>query len=153
MYICKECGKPTPKSYSGMCQSCYRYFKEGGTINPLPEHGRIAYDANGRVICHICGRAYTRLGSHVKESHEMTIDGYKEMFGLCKRSRTTESSYSNMMHNYSEKYNMSERLTEAGKGTRIKKGDTAMRKNKRVRLQEILDKKDRKFKNGRLETT
>ena len=31
-------------------------------------------DATGKVICHICGRAYTRLGSHVKESHDMTIE-------------------------------------------------------------------------------
>ena len=146
MCICKECGKLTPRSYSGMCQGCYNYFKNGGHIYPLPEHGRIVYGDDGKVICHICGRAYTRLGSHVKESHDMTIDEYKEMFGICRRTKTTESSYSDKMHNYSEKYNMSERLIEVGKSTRIKKGDNTMRKGKEVRLQEKLDKLNRKNK-------
>ena len=71
---CRECGRNTEKSYSGMCQSCYNYFRNGGTINPLPDKGRIEYDAHGKVICHICGKAYTRLGSHVRESHNMTIE-------------------------------------------------------------------------------
>jgi len=143
MYICKECGKPTPRSYSGMCQSCYNYFRKGGTVNELPEHGRITYDVNGKVVCHICGRAYTKLGSHVRESHAMTIDEYKEAFGLCKCTKTTEQSYSSMMRSYSKQYKMDERLIEIGKNTRIKKGDNTFRKNKKVRLQEILDKKAR----------
>ena len=145
---CKECGKIiTGKVYpNGMCQGCYKYFQGGGTINPLPEHGRIAYDANGKVICHICGRSYTRLGSHIKESHEMTIDQYKEKFGLCRKSRTTENSYSENMSYLAYKYKMDERLVETGKNTRIKKGDCSMRKGKKVRLQEILDKKERKLR-------
>ena len=83
MKVCKECGKIIEgKSYSGDCQGCYHYFRNGGTVNPLAEHGRIKHDATGKVICHICGRAYTRLGSHVKESHGITIEEYKEEFGL-----------------------------------------------------------------------
>lgn len=144
MFYCKECGKLTSKSYSGMCQSCYRYFNNGGTINKIPEHGRIEYDVNGKVVCHMCGRAYTRLGSHIKESHGMTIDEYKEEFGLCRRTKTTEITYSIMMHSYSKINNMDKQLIEAGKNTRIKKGENSYRKNKSVRLQEILDKRDRK---------
>jgi NMD protein affecting ribosome stability and mRNA decay len=144
--FCKECGKFTDRSYSGMCQGCYNYFRKGGAVNPLPEHGRIKYDANGKVICHICGRAYTRLGSHVKESHAMSIEEYKEKFGLCKRARTTESSYSQVMHNYAKEYKMDERLLVVGQATRIKQGQTDMRKGKKVCLQEILEKRDRKFK-------
>ena len=145
MYICSECGKITPKSYSGMCQGCYRYFHNGGTINQLPERGRIAYDVNGRIVCHICGRAYTRLGSHIKESHGMTIEEYKEEFGLCKRTKTTEKSYSDKMHYNAIVNNMDKQLLEAGKNTRIKSGENYYRKNKKVRLQEILDKRDRKI--------
>ena len=106
----------------------------------------IKYDINGKVICHICGRAYTRLGSHVKESHDMTIEEYKEKFGLCKRAKTTESSYSNMMHRYAKEYKMDEHLLVVGQATRIKRGQTDMRKGKKVCLQEILEKRNRKFK-------
>lgn len=144
--LCKKCGKHTDRSYAGMCQGCYNYFRKGGEINPLPEHGKIKYDSNGKVICHICGRAYTRLGSHVKESHNMTIDEYKEKFGLCKRTKTTENKYSQIMHDYAKEYKMDERLLIVGQATRIKCGQTDMRKGKKVRLQEILDKKARKIK-------
>ena len=145
--FCKECGKPiSGKSYGGMCQGCYKYFKNGGTTNPLPEHGRIKYDETGKVICHVCGRAYSRLGSHIKESHNMTIKEYKEMYGLCANARTTAEDYSSTMRTLAYKYKMDEQLIETGKSTRFKKGDSTARKNKKVRLQEILDKKDRKFK-------
>ena len=144
--VCKECGRKIEKSYNGMCQSCYHYFRKGGTVNPIPEKGMIKYDINGKVICHICGRAYTRLGSHVKESHDMTIEEYKEKFGLCKRAKTTESSYSNMMHRYAKEYKMDEHLLVVGQATRIKCGQTDMRKGKKVCLQEILEKRNRKFK-------
>ncbi|MBR5604271.1 MAG: MucR family transcriptional regulator [Bacteroidales bacterium] len=129
-----------------MCQSCYNYFRKGGIVNPLPEHGRIRYDATGKVICHICGRAYTRLGSHVKESHDMTIKEYKEKFGLCKRTKTTERCYSQAMRNYAKNNGMDERLIKVGRNTRIQNGQVDMRKGKKVCLQEILDKRDRKFK-------
>ena len=146
MSICKECGKSIDKSYSEMCQSCYVYFRNGGTVNTLPEHGRVEHDENGKVICHICGRAYVRLGSHVKESHDMSIDEYKEKYGLCRRTKTTEKSYSSMMRIHANNNGMRDRLLKSGQNTRIKKGDTKHRKNKEVRLQEILEKRDRKGK-------
>lgn len=144
--FCKECGRKIDKSYSGMCQTCYHYFKNGGTINPLPEPGRIQHDINGRVVCHICGRAYNRLGSHVKESHYMTIEAYKAKFGLCKRAKTTESLYSHMMSKYAKENKMDQQLIISGQATRIKLGQSDKRKGKQVCLQEILDKRDRKFK-------
>ena len=143
---CRECGKEITKSYGGLCQGCYHYFRNGGTINPIPDKGRIEYDVNGRVVCHICGRAYTRLGSHVKESHSMTIEDYKEEFGLCKRANTTESSYSKVMSQHAKINEMDKQLIAVGRATRLKKGQTDMRKGKRVCMQEILDKRARKFK-------
>ena len=140
--FCKECGKQiNGKSYGGMCQGCYHYFKNGGTINPIPEHGRIEHDENGKVVCHVCGRAYSRLGSHIKESHNMTIKEYKEKYGLCANARTTEENYSKTMRTLAYKYNMDKQLIETGKNTRFKNGDSTARKNKEVRLQEILDKR------------
>lgn len=147
---CRECGKEIARSYSGLCQGCHHYFHNGGTINPIPEKGTISYDVNGKVVCHICGRAYTRLGSHVKESHNMTINEYKEEFGLCKRAKTTESSYSKIMSKHAKINNMDQQLISVGANTRIKKGQTDMRKGKKVCMQEILDKRARKFKHNKI---
>ena len=140
---CSKCGKHTDRSYAGMCQSCYRYYHDGGTENPLPPLGKIAYDHRGYVVCHICGRAYKRLGSHAKESHNMSIDEYKAEFGLCNNARTTEQNYSEHMHKLAYKYDMPNRLQETGKATRIKKGERDKRLGKKSRLQECLDRSER----------
>lgn len=143
-YLCSSCGKEhsSNKTYPNrLCQSCYNYFRKGGTINPLPETGRIVKDYRGYIVCHICGKAYVKLGGHIKESHNMTIAKYKEQFGLCNNCKTTEDSYSNTMNNYAYEYHMPEQLKEVGKATRIKTGDTHMRLGKEVRLQERLNKR------------
>ena len=149
---CEACGKyigDKKGSYGGLCQGCYTYFRKGGVVHEIPKKGRIEFDPEGKVICHICGRSYTKLGAHVKESHHMTISEYKEEFGLCTHSKTTERSYSSKMSQYALKYNMDEQLKIVGKDTRIKKGDTHLRKNKPVRLQECLDKSNRRKKDER----
>lgn len=144
---CSKCGKPiTTKVYpNGTCQGCYNYYHKGGTDNPLPALGKIEKDYRGYVVCHICGRAYKRLGSHIKESHNMTIAEYKKQFELCNNARTTEQNYSNHMHNLAYKYEMPKQLQVAGKATRIKKGEKDKRLGKKVRLQECLDK-SKKYK-------
>lgn len=143
---CSKCGKELTihdKRYKGMCQGCFKYYRDGGTDNPLPKKGRIATDERGYVVCHICGRAYKRLGSHVKESHKMTMEQYKKKFGLCANARTTSQTYHKMMKDLAYKNGMDKQLVEAGKNTRIQKGDNTMRKGKEVRLQECLDRRDR----------
>jgi NMD protein affecting ribosome stability and mRNA decay len=141
--ICSKCGKPTDRSYAGMCQGCYKYYHSGGTDNPLPPLGKVEYDHRGYVICHICGRAYKRLGSHIKESHGLTIAEYKAKFELCNNAKTTESNYSEHMHNLAYKYDMPKRLQITGYPTRIKKGEKDKRYGKKVRLQECLDRSER----------
>ena len=142
---CTKCGKPIPtKIYpNGTCQACYHYYHKGGVDNPIPPKGKIAHDHRGYVICHICGRAYKRLGSHIKESHGMSISEYKAEFELCNNARTTERNYSAHMHKLAYKYDMPNRLQETGKATRIKKGERDKRLGKKVRLQECLDKSER----------
>lgn len=142
---CSKCGKPIPdRIYPGeTCQACYLYYHKGGTDNLVPPKGRIAYDYRGCVICHICGRAYKRLGSHIKESHNMTIAEYKEKFELCNNAKTTEANYSEHMHDLAYKYDMPKRLQITGYPTRIQKGQRDMRLGKKARLQECLDKSER----------
>lgn len=144
---CPQCGKPIPnRHYGGLCQGCYKYFKSGGKIHSIPAAGTIAYDDQGKIICHICGKSFVRLGSHIKESHGLTIAEYKERFGLCHGAKTTEKSYSDIMSLHARSNSMDKQLLEAGKATRIQKGDNRLRKGKEVRLQERIDKQKRKFK-------
>lgn len=144
---CSQCGKPIPdKHYGSLCQGCYKYFKSGGKIHSIPPAGTIAYDDQGKPICYICGKSFVRLGSHIKESHGLTIAEYKEQFGLCRSTRTTEKSYSNIMKQHAKNNGMDQQLLEVGKTTRIQKGDTHLRKGKEVRLQERINKCKRKFK-------
>lgn len=146
VHFCTSCGKPIVNNRypNGLCQGCYKYFRTGGEINAIPPPGIITKDSRGYVICHICGRAYARLGSHVRESHGMTIHEYKERFGLCERSKTTEENYSKMMQSYAYKHGMAERLIVTGERTRIKPGENDKRSGKKVRLQESIDKRSRK---------
>lgn len=143
-YICSSCGKEHKgKNYpDNLCQGCYNYFRKGGQVNPIPQFGTIGKDYRGYIVCHKCGKAYVRLGSHVKESHNMTIHEYKDSFGLCESSHTTETSYSNMMKRYAYDNDMPNQLKETGIATRIKKGEK-LRLGKQARLQEVLNKKAR----------
>ncbi len=142
--ICKDCGKPLSRDvYGGLCQGCWRYYRSGGTVNEIPPHGVISHDHRGCVVCHICGKAFKRLGSHIRESHNMTIEEYKECFGLCANARTTEAQYSRKMRDNAYKYDMPNRLQVTGKNTQIKKGDKSKRLGKPTRLQESLDKRER----------
>ena len=65
----------------------------------------------------------------------MTIKEYKENFGLCNNSKTTETGYSQMMHDYAYQYNMPEQLRITGENTRIKPGETHLKLGKPLRLQ------------------
>ena len=143
--ICNECGKEINKKiYSGgICQGCYNYKRLGGVVHKLPALGMIEKDDKGYVICHICGRSYKRLGSHAKESHNLTIEQYKEKFGLCRNARTTEDKYSKVMKQHAYDNNMPAMLTEKGKRTRLTSTNKLHCKSK-VRLQEIIDKRNRK---------
>lgn len=43
------------------------------------------------VRCRICGQCYTKLGNHIKKTHKMTIDDYKNTYGgLIVAEKTSE---------------------------------------------------------------
>ncbi len=45
-------------------------------------YGNIEYDIIGNPICEICGKAYSRVLSHVRQVHDMSARDYKKKFGL-----------------------------------------------------------------------
>lgn len=143
---CSECGKVIGhKVYPNQtCQGCYLYFLRGGTVSDLPSVGEITQDYRGFVTCHICGRSYKRLGSHVRMSHGLTTKEYKEQFGLCACARTTEGAYSAHMRERAYVHEMPKQLLVCGVETRIKRGDSSLRAGKIARAQECLDKRKRK---------
>ncbi|HKR50873.1 MAG TPA: MucR family transcriptional regulator [Pseudonocardiaceae bacterium] len=47
-------------------------------------HGELAIESGtGRVCCHLCGRWYVSLGSHIR-THGHTADSYRDAMGLCR---------------------------------------------------------------------
>lgn len=47
-----------------------------------PDYGKVIKSTDGRIVCHICGKAYRKLGGHVVQKHGITSYQYKIMFGL-----------------------------------------------------------------------
>lgn len=126
---CKSCGK-TSKSYAGYCQQCYNYFivKNFKTYKDKTRYGEIAYvdDKNSKQhsmpICHICGKAYTKLQQHIYYAHNMSKKEYCDKFGLDHNVLLTSNDYHQKMSELAYKYDMDEQLRKAGKNTRFKKG-------------------------------
>ena len=114
----------------------------------LPKKGEILYQ-DGKPVCHICGKSFHRLMSHVRQKHGISALEYKKMFGLnigkgiiseesAKKSR-------NAVHNHPE---IIEHLTTNGVKTRFKKGSKGRTIDK-VSLQEL---KRLKSESGRTQT-
>ena len=140
MMKCIECGS-TNKVYTKqfgvpLCPNCTRMWKEHPQ-HDLPDKGELKYDELGRPICHICGRAFNKLLTHVKQRHKMTPEEYKETFGLengkgliSEKTRTVLQQ--KVMDNYDKV--VVENLIKGGSATQFKTGHMGRTKDK-VRLQ------------------
>lgn len=129
MKFCKFCKKETKVLTKGYCQSCYNYFIVNNYDTWYPsEYGELARvnkkesKQYGMPICHICGKAYTKLQQHINNSHNLTKAQYCNQFGLDKNINMTEPNYNKKMSENAYKNNMPEQLKKAGKNTRFKKG-------------------------------
>lgn len=130
MNKCKFCGREQKRPLSkGYCTTCYQYFIGYGYDTWCPsKYGELARvqdeksEQYGWPICHICGRAYTKLQQHIWYSHNMTKKEYCDKFGIDRTINMTSEEYSIKMHNYALENNMDEQLKEAGKYTRFQKG-------------------------------
>ena len=54
-------------------------------------------------MCHICGKAYSKLGNHIRFKHQMTMKEYKEKYGICNRTKMTSENYQNKMQEIAER--------------------------------------------------
>lgn len=127
---CKFCKKEqkTPLSL-GYCTSCYQYFVlHSFNIFPKSGFGRLdrvtdeTSNQYGMPICHICGKAYTKLQQHIWYTHKMEKKEYCDIFGLDHGINMTTPEYNKKMSDYAYKYDMDKQVTTAGKSTRYTKG-------------------------------
>lgn len=114
-----------------LCYSCYEHYKLHPK-NTIPQKGIISYDDEGRLVCHICGRAYDRLASHLRYKHKITQQEYKEEFGL---NRTVKLTSENHREHLRKNVPRVKDVREVGKNTRYGVGQISPRLGKEERLQ------------------
>lgn len=98
-YPCDECGKVRSRNKfydelnAYLCESCKRTYKKY-PLCEKPPIGVMGYDKNRKVICHICGRGgFDKLSPHIKQRHGLTVNEYKDMFGLKRTQNLTSDSF------------------------------------------------------------
>ena len=122
MKKCQICGgnNITTGRYCNTCYSYLRRHPEGRY--PLPPKGVIHCASNGDVICHICGEAQRKLGSHIARRHHMSQNEYRDMFELYHNTRLSNYEYIKNMSQINSKYRdivVKENLIKRGEKTRI----------------------------------
>ena len=130
---CKFCGNEAPNKYDGYCEVCYLYFvRDNKKVYDLPDYAKVEYAPNGDCICHICGKAFRKLGGHIVQAHKMLMRDYCTKFGLFYRNnKASNVEYRENMKNIQKDYCITENLIEKGKNTRVKKGDKLRYKRQR----------------------
>ena len=103
--------------------------------NELPPKGEVWYDKNDRIICHICGKGFNKLSSHLVQAHNINSDEYKEMFELKKGQKLTSRGMQEYFRNKPRKD-----ITKYSSGTRFKDGNVSCRKGTKARLQTLLER-------------
>lgn len=102
MKKCEKCGVVIP--YGKLCCSCRTYMRKGGVWHTPPKHGTVAYDIEGRPICHICGMAFEKLIEHTKRKHGLDTVAYRQQFGLMFSARLTGPGYRKKMQKHAERH-------------------------------------------------
>lgn len=154
MKECKFCHKPVKRPSKGYCVSCYQYFILHNFIAWVPsnygELNRVDIKEDkqyGWPICHVCGKAFTKLQQHIWYSHNLTKNDYCDLFGLDRSINMTSEEYNKKMSDYAYKYNMDKQLIEKGKETRFKSGHDNTYKRSYQTMKRLKQSNFRKFKN------
>ena len=119
---CQFCGGVN-KTTGKYCNTCYGYLRKHPEGRyPLPPKGMVHYAPNGDTICHICGEAQRKLGSHIAHRHHMSQNEYRDMFELYHNTRLSNYEYIKNMSQINNKYRdivVKENLIKRGEKTRI----------------------------------
>lgn len=108
----------------------------------LPKKGEIKR-IKGKVVCHICGKTYDKLGAHVYHAHKMSTLEYKKQFGLNKNADLTSEKYKKSIIVTDEQIEL---LKQNSEKTKFKVGNEGRKKDK-ISEQEMKRLKER-CKNG-----
>lgn len=136
MRTCTECGQSHNRT-APLCQRCYIYFrKHPEGYYPIPPKGSLSFATNGDPICHECGGAYSKLGNHIRQVHDMTIIEYKDKHNLLHNTQLTSEKYKTKMRNYTKKYYrkvVKKNLIKKGILTRFKVGQIVIGRGKHIK--------------------
>jgi hypothetical protein len=100
-----------------------KYFTD--ITEDLPKPGELKQDKYGNYYCHICGKSFKKLMTHVYYKHNMTAEEYKREFGLyvTKGIMSKEAKELARLRNLENKEVVIDRnLIKRGVATRYKKG-------------------------------
>ena len=93
-FRCKVCGNRTKAS--GVCDACKINFNKFHTPpKPSSKKGVQEYDWLGRPICKICGRVQEKLTYHLKNTHNMQLFEYFNMYELDPLTKVSYKSTKN----------------------------------------------------------
>lgn len=138
---CSRCNiEVSTRLIMGICSKCYQREKSNSKrkVYDLPKKGEVGYAPDGKVICHICGRAYTKLITHVYQIHGLTAKEYKSEFGLNLNSGLISKEHKEILrNNVYEHYDkcIISNLIGGGEATRYKNGSKG-RTREKLSLQE-----------------
>jgi hypothetical protein len=102
------------------------------TTTTFGTYGEVEYE-DGKPVCKVCGRAFHRLMTHVRQKHGLTAREYKESFGLdvgkglCSEESAEKTSKATLA-NFDKC--VTTNLLKKGEATRYKDGDPGRRKDK-----------------------
>lgn len=140
---CEDCGRINHRvrRYDAfdaiLCESCFKTYRDN-PVKYIPPKGEIHKDNEGKLICHICGRSYNKLSTHIIYKHKISIDEYKETFGLNRTAKLTSKQLQ-------EKFKNNPTVDISTVRIPFKKGHTVT-KGKEKRLQAIKNRTGLKYK-------
>lgn len=146
---CKYCGIETSGK---ICQTCRKYIREGNKFYEPPQKGEVGYADDGKLICHICGMAYNKLGEHVKKKHKIKMEEYRKMFGLKKSAQLTAPEYHNKISKKTIERGVYEENFKDVMGNGPKRCNKS-RKGQKQSLQEINERREDQRRKGSLSKT
>lgn len=92
----------------------------------------IEFNAEGKIICNLCGKAFNRLGWHINFKHNISAKEYKKMYGLnvgtpLISKESAEKTRKKTLEHYDRVVTIN--LIEKGTKTRLKKGNKGRTKD------------------------